>query len=155
MKLLFVADPLDTFKIYKDTTFVMMREAQRRGNAIEVCQPAELSWRSGGQVRAQATRIQLTGQTDPWYQVLGSASRELSRYDLVLMRKDPPFDSEYFYATHLLSQAQREGVLGQAFRPAEVQRSRGARLEQPVVRARPVVHDDDVGAGFDRASVVK
>ena len=110
MDLLFVIDPLDTFKIYKDTTFVMMREAQRRGHAIEVCQPAELSWRSGGQVRAQATRIQLTGQTDPWYQVLGSASRELSSYDRVLMRKDPPFDSEYFYATHLLGQAEREGA---------------------------------------------
>ena len=79
MDLLFVIDPLDTFKIYKDTTFVMMREAQRRGHAIEVCQPAELSWRSGGQVRAQATRIQLTGQTDPWYQVLGNASREIGR----------------------------------------------------------------------------
>lgn len=110
MDLLFVIDPLDSFRIYKDSTFAMMREAQRRGHSIEVCQPAELNWQSGARVRAQATRIRLTGQTAAWYEVLGSAGRELREYDRVLMRKDPPFDGEYFYATHLLGQAEREGA---------------------------------------------
>jgi glutathione synthase len=50
MKILFVADPLESFKIYKDTTFAMMRELQRRGHAIAACEPAQLSWVRGGQV---------------------------------------------------------------------------------------------------------
>ena len=110
MNLLFVVDPLDTFKIHKDTTFVMMREAQRRGHAIGVCQPDELTWQSGARVRAQVTHIRLTGQPNPWYEALGTSAQDLCEFDRVLMRKDPPFDSEYFYATHLLSQAVREGA---------------------------------------------
>ncbi|MDI9332442.1 MAG: glutathione synthase [Alphaproteobacteria bacterium] len=110
MELLFVVDPLDTFKTYKDTTFAMMREAQRRGHVTWACQPIELSWQSGGRVRAQATQIRLTGQSEAWYEVQTQVDRELREFDRVLMRKDPPFDSEYFYATHVLSQAEREGA---------------------------------------------
>jgi glutathione synthase len=110
MDLLFVVDPLDTFKTYKDTSFAMMREAQRRGHAIWVCQTSQLSWQSGEHVQAQATHITLTGQADDWYRVSATRVRELRDFDRVLMRKDPPFDAEYFYATHLLGQAEREGA---------------------------------------------
>ena len=54
MHLLFVVDPLDTFKTYKDTTFAMMREAQRRGHQIWACEPRDLVWHSGQQVQARA-----------------------------------------------------------------------------------------------------
>jgi glutathione synthase len=110
MHLLFVVDPLDTFKTYKDTTFAMMREAQRRGHQIWACEPSDLVWRSGQQVQARAQHIRLTGQPEAWYESLAQEMRELHRFDRVLMRKDPPFDSEYFYATHLLTQAEREGA---------------------------------------------
>ena len=53
MKLLFVADPIESFKIYKDTTFAMMRAAQRRGHLLSVCEPRHLHWTSGGLVQAQ------------------------------------------------------------------------------------------------------
>lgn len=110
MNLLFVADPLEAFKTYKDTTFSMMREAQRRGHRIAACEPRDLVWRSGDVVRAQVREIVLTGQADDWFREERAAVHALKDVDAVLMRKDPPFDSEYFYATHLLEQAQREGA---------------------------------------------
>src|SRR5687768_11963150 len=110
MKLLFVADPLEAFKVYKDTTFSMMREAQRRGHSIAACEPRHLSWRSGGPVHATVREIRLTGSPDDWFVETANGMRALKDFDAVLMRKDPPFDSEFFYATHLLEQAQREGA---------------------------------------------
>lgn len=110
MHILFVADPLDHFKIYKDTTFSMMREAQRRGHTLSVCEPRHLGWRRGGLVTAKARAIVLTGDPDDWYREEPAEERPLKGYDVVLMRKDPPFDAEYIYATHLLEQAEREGA---------------------------------------------
>lgn len=110
MHFLFLADPLESFKIYKDTTFAMMREAQRRGHTLSACEPADLRWQSGQQVTAQVRDIVLTGDADAWFTVEGQRSMALADADAVLMRKDPPFDSEYFYATHLLGQAEREGA---------------------------------------------
>lgn len=111
MNLLFVADPLETFKTAKDSTFAMMREAARRGHALWACEVAQLVWRSGGRVVAQgARRLALTGEAKHWFAVEETRAIALADADAVLMRKDPPFDSEYFYATHLLSQAEREGA---------------------------------------------
>jgi glutathione synthase len=111
VKLLFVADPLESFKTYKDTTFAMMREAARRGHVILACEPRGLRWRQGEPVTGQVREITLTGDEHDWFQV--AAEHEawpLRDAGAVLMRKDPPFDSEYFYATHLLGQAEREGA---------------------------------------------
>ena len=110
MKLLFVADPLESFKIYKDTTFAMMREAQRRGHQLAVCGPQDMAWRRGGRVCAQVRDIVLTGDAQAWFTAQPARVAALADFDAVLMRKDPPFDSEYFYATHLLEQAEREGA---------------------------------------------
>jgi len=110
MNLLFVADPLDSFKIYKDTTFAMMREAQRRGHRISVCEPQHISWVVGGLVQADIQAITLTGEAQAWYQIDSCSRTPLKGFDAIVMRKDPPFDSEFFYATHLLEQAEREGA---------------------------------------------
>jgi glutathione synthase len=110
MDILFVADPLEAFKIYKDTTFSMMREAQRRGHRIAACGPQDLAWQSGGVVKAAVREIALTGNTDAWFRETATPVKALRDYNAVIMRKDPPFDSEYFYATHLLEQAEREGA---------------------------------------------
>jgi len=110
MNLLFVADPVEHFKIYKDTTFAMMREAKRRGHTLAVCEPRHLHWQRGGRVSARVRDIVLTGESDAWFSVQASREAALAGFDAVLMRKDPPFDSEYFYATHLLEQAEREGA---------------------------------------------
>ncbi len=110
MNLLFIADPVEHFKIYKDTTFAMMREAQRRGHALAVSEPRHMHWQRGGRVVARVRDITLTGHAQDWFIAGDPREVALAEYDAVLMRKDPPFDSEYFYATHLLEQAEREGA---------------------------------------------
>ncbi|MDO9283812.1 MAG: glutathione synthase [Aquabacterium sp.] len=111
MKLLFVADPLESFKIYKDTTFSMMREAARRGHQLWACTPADLVWVRGARVVARDARaITLTGDAEAWFDVVAEGELALADTDAIVMRKDPPFDSEFFYATHLLGQAEREGA---------------------------------------------
>ena len=110
MNLLFIADPLEHFKIHKDTTFAMMREAQRRGHRIAACLPEDLHWQSGGVVRARVRPITLTGKAPGWFDEAPAQEMALADFDAVLMRKDPPFDAEYIYATHLLEQAEREGA---------------------------------------------
>ncbi len=114
MKLLFVADPLESFKIYKDTTFAMMREAQKRGHTLSACEPKDIMWQRGGLVTAFVRDIRLTGHGTDWFSAEQQAPNEraaaLKDLDAVVMRKDPPFDSEFFYATHLLEQAEREGA---------------------------------------------
>ena len=122
-KLLFVADPLESFKTYKDSTFLMMKEAAARGHQLMACEPKDLRWQRGEPVLGFVRDITLTslaGHGDPgsdggdWFAAAQQAPDEraqpLHEVDAVLMRKDPPFDSEYFYATHLLSQAEREGA---------------------------------------------
>ena len=110
MQILFVADPLESFVIYKDSTFAMMREAQRRGHQIVACKPQDISWQSGGKVKAQVRYISLTGDKARWFEETASKTINLADFDAIVMRKDPPFDSEFFYATHMLSQAEREGA---------------------------------------------
>ena len=118
MHILFIADPLNTFKIYKDTTFAMMREAQKRGHTLSVCEPKDIMWQRGvdvvGVVTAFVRDITLTGDKDVWYTAKQQHPNErpqaLKEFGAIVMRKDPPFDSEFFYATHMLEQAEREGA---------------------------------------------
>ena len=110
MKLLFVADPLELFKPYKDSTFAMMREAAARGHGIWACEAAHLNWQRGAPVRAQVRELRLSGALDDWYEASEAQTRALAEFDAVLMRQDPPFDSEYFYATHLLQRAEADGA---------------------------------------------
>ena len=114
MQILFVADPLETFKIYKDTSFSMMRELQKRGHHVSACEVTDLSWAQGQPVSAGVRDIVLTGDKQHWFDA-GATELERRRsalkdFDAIVMRKDPPFDSEFFYATHMLEQAEREGA---------------------------------------------
>jgi glutathione synthase len=110
MNLLFVADPLESFKTYKDSTFAMMREAARRGHSLLACGPQDLRWQRGQPVTAAVREIVLTGSEQDWFGTVARHELALRDTGAVLMRKDPPFDPEYFYATHLLGQAEREGA---------------------------------------------
>ncbi|KDB54185.1 glutathione synthetase [Sphaerotilus natans subsp. natans DSM 6575] len=112
MDLLFVADPIESFKTHKDSTFAMMREAARRGHRLIVCEPSDLVWVRGHRVVARRARtLALTGREQAdWFEVLAEGECILAETGAVLMRKDPPFDAEYIYATHLLQQAEREGA---------------------------------------------
>jgi glutathione synthase len=109
MKIAFLADPLSSFKTYKDSTFAMMREAAARGHQIYAFEQQDLILESGI-VTAQAKRITLTGDATNWYKAEPAASVFLSEFDAIVVRKDPPFDMEYIYTTYLLEVAEKQGA---------------------------------------------
>jgi glutathione synthase len=110
MNILFIVDPLASFNTKKDTSFAMMREAQKRGHKVSACEVPHIQWQRGECVKAEVQDLHLTGDANHWFDVIATRQAWLKDFDAVLMRKDPPFDSEFFYATHMLSQAEREGA---------------------------------------------
>ena len=96
-----VMDPVDKIAIDKDTTFVLMLEAQRRGHEIYFMELDDLFTR-GGTVSSRYRRLKLARAT-PHYELADFATGALEDFDSVWMRKDPPFDMKYFFATQLLS----------------------------------------------------
>jgi glutathione synthase len=109
MKIAFLADPLSSFKIYKDSTFAMMAEAARRGHEVYAFQQRHMALKEG-KVTAYVSRIELTGDKDEWYKAAPSEDTSLAAFDAVIQRKDPPFDMEYVYGTYLLQLAEKEGA---------------------------------------------
>jgi len=109
VSILFVVDPLDELKEYKDSSIAMMRELSRRGYQVWACETRHLAWRDSV-VQAHATRLDIAQQGVHWHISKESATRPLESFDGVLMRKDPPFDAEYLVATYLLEAAVRRGA---------------------------------------------
>lgn len=105
-----VMDPVEAIKPVKDTTLAMMLEAQSRGWRIAYMQQRDLYLRDGS-ARAQMTEIRVEDSATDWWFTRGTEDRDLAGFDAILMRKDPPFDIEYVYTTHLLELAQAAGVL--------------------------------------------
>jgi glutathione synthase len=109
MKLAFIADPLPSFKIYKDSTYAMMAEAARRGHELHFMLQEGVIWKNG-RVVGEHSVLELTGRKDSWYHAGPSRQSPLAEFDAVLMRKDPPFDAEYLVSTWLLELAQNQGA---------------------------------------------
>lgn len=113
MRILFIVDPLPSFKIYKDSTYAMMAEAHHRGHPIYACEVADLKL-DNGKVFAQASELRLQANPDlhghDWYERSSPQETELTQFDAVIMRKDPPVDVEFLYATHLLQRAKDAGA---------------------------------------------
>jgi glutathione synthase len=118
-EILFILDPLDELKPWKDSSIAMMRALAQRGYRLWACTPQDLHWHAGI-VGALVRELRLSdkpvaGHTlGTWYEAPTSGApaerHGLQDFDAVLMRKDPPFDSEYLHTTHLLSAAQRAGA---------------------------------------------
>lgn len=125
MKLAFLADPLDHFKIYKDTTYAMMAEAARRGHEIYAFQQKDMAFHAGTVV-ANVERITLTGDANNWYRAEAAMPMQLSEFDAVMVRKDPPFNMEYIYLTYLLEVAETQGA--RIFNRPEAIRSHNEKL---------------------------
>ena len=109
MKIAFLADPLAGFKTYKDSTYAMMVEADRRGHAVYAFEQQDMAL-DGGSVFANAARLTLTGDSHDWYRAAPAHETDLSTFDAIIQRKDPPFDMEYIYGTYLLELAERQGA---------------------------------------------
>jgi glutathione synthase len=91
-----------------------MAEAARRGHTLHTCEPKHLAW-TGGDVEANVRRFAIAGDVtdlhrDTWYAAEAAAPRSLKSFSAVVMRKDPPFDMEYVYATYLLELAEKQGA---------------------------------------------
>lgn len=110
LKLGIVMDPIASINIKKDSSFAMLLEAQQRGYEIHYMEMADLHLEQG--VAIADTKI-IKVQQDPngWYEFKSEQTIELSELDAVLMRKDPPFDTEYIYATYILERAEERGTL--------------------------------------------
>ena len=109
MDFAFVLDPLPSLKAYKDSSVAMMRALAARGHRVFALEPADIFWDSRG---TQARVLPLTIEADDhhWYSAGAPEQRALKNFAATLMRKDPPFDMEYVYATYLLETAEREGA---------------------------------------------
>lgn len=110
IKLGVVMDPIESINIKKDSTFAMMLEAQKRGWEIHYMQMNDLSMEQG-KALARTKVVTLEENPEKWFEVVSEQEIALADLDAVLMRKDPPFDTEYIYATYILERAEVEGCL--------------------------------------------
>ena len=104
-RLLVVMDPIEHLKYAKDTTLAMLLAAQSRRFELHYAQLSDLRLRDGvAEVLSQALTVRANAQN--WFSLAAATTRPMSNFDVVLMRKDPPFDTEYIYATYILERAE-------------------------------------------------
>jgi len=104
-----IMDPIAGIKTYKDSTFAMLLEAQRRGHEIWYMEPGDLTV-SDGVAFAHMRLLEVRDNRDDWFTLGERTNRELAVLDFLLMRKDPPFDMDYVYTTYMLDLAEGAGV---------------------------------------------
>lgn len=103
-------DPISSINIKKDSSFAMLLQAQKRGYQLHYMEMADL-YLLEGQARASTRLLQVEQNPAKWYEFNGQQDIALSDLDVILMRKDPPFDTEFVYATYILERAEDEGTL--------------------------------------------
>lgn len=109
-KLGVVMDPIGSISVKKDSTLAMLVEAQKRGWSLYYMEQGDLFLRDGI-AYARARTLNVSCDPDSWYELGESVEMPLTELNTILMRKDPPFDTEYIYTTYILEQAEAAGVL--------------------------------------------
>ena len=109
LKLGIVMDPISAINIKKDTSFAMLLEAQARGYELWYMELNDLYLRDG-RTFARMRKLEVARDPLSWFTFLGESDEPIDGLDVVLMRKDPPFDQEYIYATYLLECAESRGL---------------------------------------------
>jgi len=110
IKLGVVMDPISQVKVAKDSSMAMMLEAQQRGYELYYMEMKDL-YLEQGQCRATTHKVKVFDDSEHWYELSDAQDIAVSELDAVLMRKDPPFDTEFIYATYMLERAEVEGTL--------------------------------------------
>jgi glutathione synthase len=110
MDIAILMDPLETIKPAKDSTFAIIKEAQARGHRVCIFYQQDLIL-DGWKVSASTCPIRLTGSEPGWFELGEERVSPLSKFQFVLVRKDPPFDTEYLYSTYLLELAVEQGAV--------------------------------------------
>lgn len=110
IKLGIVMDPISQINIKKDTSFAMLQEAQKRGYQLYYMEMNDL-FLTAGEAYATTRTVKVYQDKNHWYDFGDEQTIPLSDLDVILMRKDPPFDTEFIYATYILERAENAGVL--------------------------------------------
>lgn len=105
-----VMDPIDSIKYHKDSTLAMLLAAQSRGWELYYMEMADLSLVEGA-AQAWMRPLKVFADESKWFELGDNQLRPMHQLDVILMRKDPPFDMEYIYATYLLELAEKSGSL--------------------------------------------
>ena len=105
-----IMDPIASINPKKDTTLALLLAAQERGWSLWYMEQSDLAL-SDGVALARQSPLQVFDSLDHWYDKGEAEDRPLAELDCILMRKDPPFDSEYVYTTYVLEAAEKQGVL--------------------------------------------
>lgn len=110
MSLGIVMDPIESIVPYKDTTLAMMLAAQQRDWSVHIIMQEDI-YLQMGRVHAARRKVRVFDDNDHWFDAEPMHDAPLSEHDIILMRKDPPFNMDYIYTTYLLERASAEGVL--------------------------------------------
>ena len=110
IKLGIVMDPIANINIKKDSSFAMLLEAQRRGYELHYMEMADL-YLINGEAHARTRLVTVEQNYDKWYEFGSEQDIKLADLNVLLMRKDPPFDTEFIYATYILERAEEQGTL--------------------------------------------
>ncbi|MGX5147948.1 glutathione synthase, partial [Enterobacter hormaechei] len=110
IKLGIVMDPIANINIKKDSSFAMLLEAQRRGYELHYMEMNDL-YLINGEARARTRIVNVEQNYEKWYEFGTEQDIALADLNVILMRKDPPFDTEYIYATYILERAEEKGTL--------------------------------------------
>lgn len=105
-----VMDPIANIHFYKDTTLALLLAAQKRGWQLHYMEQSDL-YLLQGQARASSRALTVKDNPESWFSLGERADIALSELDVILMRKDPPFDNEYIYSTYILEEAEKQGTL--------------------------------------------
>jgi len=105
-----VMDPISDIKSYKDSSFAMLLEAQRRGHKLYYMEPEDL-FAEDGRAFAGMQQLEVRDNATDWFSLTPVGNRPLDELDIVLMRRDPPFNMDYIYATYMLELAENSGTL--------------------------------------------
>jgi glutathione synthase len=105
-----VMDPIADIKFYKDTTLALLLAAQERGWDLHYMEQKDL-YLSQGEARANTRNLFVADNGDSWFELGLHEDKKLGDLDVIIMRKDPPFDNEYIYSTYILEAAQQQGAL--------------------------------------------
>jgi glutathione synthase len=105
-----VMDPIADIKFYKDTTLALLLAAQERGWDLYYMEQRDL-YLLQGEARANTRNLFVADNGDSWFELGLHEDKKLGDLDVIIMRKDPPFDNEYIYSTYILETAQNQGAL--------------------------------------------
>lgn len=110
IKLGIVMDPIQSINIKKDSSFAMLEQAQARGYELYYMEMNDL-FLEKGVAKARMRQLKVRYDRQNWFEFIGEETCELAELDVILMRKDPPFDTEFIYATYILERAEEQGCL--------------------------------------------